>query len=52
MLRNDPRYGDWDWTRMEPEARVAWEQRNPGTWEQIKDAVRYSWESVKAAVRD
>jgi uncharacterized protein (TIGR02271 family) len=52
-LRNEPRYRDYDWTRLEPEARRTWEQRNPGTaWDQIKDAVRYSWENFKARVRD
>jgi uncharacterized protein (TIGR02271 family) len=51
-LRNDPRYRDYDWNRLEPEARRTWEQRNPGTtWDQIKDAVRYSWENMKARMR-
>jgi uncharacterized membrane protein len=52
-LRNEPRYRDYDWDRLEPEARRTWEQRNPGTtWDQIKDAVRYSWENFKQSVRD
>jgi uncharacterized protein (TIGR02271 family) len=51
-LRNEERYRDYDWTRMEPEARRTWEQRNPGsTWDQVKDAVRYSWENVKQSMR-
>jgi hypothetical protein len=51
-LRNEVRYRDYDWTRMEPEARRTWEQRNPGsTWDQVKDAVRYSWENVKQSMR-
>jgi len=50
-LRNEPRYRDYDWTRLEPEARRTWEQRNPNTpWEQIKGAVRYSWERTKQAL--
>jgi hypothetical protein len=52
-LRNEPRYRDYDWARLEPEARRTWEQRNPGTaWDQVKAAVRYSWENFKQAVRD
>ncbi len=31
-----------DWATLEPEARRAWEEKNPGTWEKVKDAVRYS----------
>ncbi len=51
-LRNEPRYRDYDWNRLEPEARRTWEQRNPGsTWDQVKDAVRYSWENFKQSVR-
>jgi uncharacterized membrane protein len=51
-LRNDPRYRDYDWTRLEPEARYTWEQQHTGTtWDKIKDAVRYSWENFKQAVR-
>lgn len=50
-LANDQRYHGWDWDRIEPEARREWEGRNPGTWERIKDSVRYSWMRVKDAVR-
>ena len=49
-LRDDPRYRSYDWAQLEPEARATWEQRQPGTWEKIKDAVRYAWENVKDAV--
>jgi hypothetical protein len=52
-LRNEPRYRDYDWNRLEPEARRTWEERNPGTtWDQVKNAVRYSWENFKQSVRD
>jgi uncharacterized membrane protein len=52
-LRNEPRYRDSDWAQVEPEARRTWEQRNPGTaWDQVKAAVRYSWENFKQSVRD
>ena len=35
-----------DWTTIEAEAGAAWEQRNPGTWEQMKNAARHAWEKV------
>lgn len=50
-LANDPRYRDYDWTRIESEARAGWEGRNEGPWDRIKDAVRNAWESVREAVR-
>ena len=52
-LRSDKRYTDWDWNRLEPEARKNWETRYPNTaWDKAKNAVRYAWESVKHAVTD
>lgn len=44
QLRGYENYRGWDWDRVEPEARQAWEQRNPGTWDRIRDAVHYGWE--------
>lgn len=35
-----------DWTTIEPEAGKAWEERNPGTWEHMKAAVRHAWDKV------
>jgi uncharacterized protein (TIGR02271 family) len=49
-LRNEARYRDWDWKRLEPEARRTWESRYDSPWDQIRGAVRYAWENVKAAV--
>ena len=49
-LASDPTYRDYDWNRLEPEARRRWEERNPGTWENFKDSVRYSWEKAKNKV--
>jgi hypothetical protein len=45
-LANNPQYRDQDWNTLEPEARSYWEERHPGTWDQIKDAVRHAWERV------
>ena len=36
-----------DWTQLEPEARRSWEAEHQGTWEHMKDAVRYGWERAK-----
>jgi len=33
-----------DWAGLESDARITWEAKNPGTWDKVKDAVRYSWE--------
>jgi uncharacterized protein (TIGR02271 family) len=49
-LANNPRYRDYDWNRIESEARTQWESQNQGTWENIKDAVRNAWDSVRNAV--
>jgi uncharacterized protein (TIGR02271 family) len=45
-LANDPRY-QGGWAAVEPEARRHWEERNPGTWETFKDAVRHAWDKVR-----
>lgn len=39
-------YQGRDWSTFEPEARTRWETRNPGTWERVKDSVRYAWARV------
>jgi len=48
-LANDPMYRDRDWTTIESDARSRWEERNPGTWEQFKDSVRYAWDKARGA---
>jgi hypothetical protein len=39
----DPRYCGAEWATVEQQARPRWEERNPGTWEQFKDTIRYAW---------
>jgi len=46
-LGTDERYSTREWSQLEPEARKHWEERNPGTWEQFKDSVRYAWDRVR-----
>lgn len=50
-LRNREQYRDWDWDRLEPEARRSWQDRHPDSaWDDVRDAVRHGWERVKRAV--
>jgi hypothetical protein len=48
-LTSDKRYSGKDWSAVEPNARRDWETRYPGqgAWEDIKDAVRYAWDTVR-----
>jgi hypothetical protein len=46
-LANDARFQDFDWDYLEPEARRNWEDRNPGTWERFKEAIRTAWDEIK-----
>jgi len=39
-----------DWNGIETEARGAWEEHNPGTWEQVKAAVRHGWDRVTGKI--
>jgi uncharacterized protein (TIGR02271 family) len=44
-MAGDARYGNRQWTDVEPQLRSDWEARHPGsTWEKVKDAVRYGVE--------
>lgn len=38
-----------EWTLIEGKARPLWEQKNPGTWERYKHAIRAGWERLGAA---
>jgi hypothetical protein len=46
-LATNPTYRDRDWDAIETDARYRWEERNPGTWEEFKDAVRYAWDKAR-----
>jgi len=43
-------YSGRDWNQIEPEVRRDWESRSPGTWDRMKNAVRYGWDRVKQKV--
>jgi uncharacterized protein (TIGR02271 family) len=42
------RYHDYDWARLEPEARAMWERYNPGTWTIVSPAVEDAWRRAAA----
>jgi hypothetical protein len=47
-LGTNERYRGRDWVALEADARRDWEARHPSTWERFKDAIRYSWDKVRA----
>jgi len=49
-LANDDTYRGRDWNDIEMDARRRWEDRNPGTWDQFKDSVRYAWDRARSKV--
>lgn len=51
-LASDQRYRDKDWNAFESDARRDWESKSPGTWEKMKDAVRYSWDRARQGARN
>ncbi len=50
QLAHDARYTDLEWSRLEPRARLYWEEHHDTAWDDIKDAVGYAWNRVRAAV--
>lgn len=48
-MRTDERFaGREDWSSVEPHARSSWEEKNPGTWDRFKDAVKHAWHRAKS----
>ncbi len=43
-MRSDQRFTGENWSEVEPSAREVWEEKNPGTWERFKSAVKHAWE--------
>jgi len=37
-----------DWNAIQADARQTWEERNPGTWDQFKDSIRYAWDKARS----
>jgi hypothetical protein len=45
----DGRLRDKTWSDIEPAARRLWEEQdNIGSWEEVKEAVHYAWDKVRA----
>ena len=49
-LAMDERYRNRNWNEIESEVRTSWNSQNQNTWEDFKDAVRYSWDKVRGKV--
>ena len=47
-LGADPRYRAVEWTTVVQDARPRWEARNPGTWEEFEEMIRYAWDTARA----
>jgi uncharacterized membrane protein len=47
MLATDPRYRDYHWDQLEPEIRRNWEDYNKDTWDEVKDAIRHAWYTIR-----
>jgi hypothetical protein len=46
-MAGDPRYRGRSWSEVESDVQTAYLREKPnGTWESVKDAVRYGWERV------
>jgi len=45
------RFKGRDWDAIEPEARRSWEETNPGTWENVRQAVQHAWDYVMGGRR-
>jgi uncharacterized protein (TIGR02271 family) len=39
-------YRGRSWEDIEPNVQRSWETQNPGTWERVKDAIRYGWDRL------
>jgi len=51
-LASNQRYQGSDWSTVEAQARKDWNnQYKDSAWDNFKDAVRYSWENAKNAVK-
>ena len=46
-LASDSYHREKGWADVEPVAEKDWEERNPGTWNQVKEAVHYGWECAR-----
>jgi hypothetical protein len=45
-LATDPKYTDYDWESLEPEAQAYWDKNYPGTWDRVRNSIRDAWYEV------
>jgi hypothetical protein len=48
-LGSDPRFRSAEWASVEQCARLSWEERNPGTWNEFVEKIHYAWEKTRTA---
>lgn len=44
-------YGNRSWAEVESEVQQSWEEKNPHTWEQFKDAIGYAWQEASRSLK-
>jgi uncharacterized protein (TIGR02271 family) len=49
-LATDQSSRNRNWADLEADARTRWEERNPNTWDEFKDSIRYAWERARSKV--
>lgn len=50
-LGSDARHRERDWPAIESDAHRQWESRKPGTWDRVKEPVRYAWQRTREGAR-
>jgi hypothetical protein len=46
QLATNSHFKSQSWSEIEPLARKYWEEKNPGTWGQVQDVIKYAWEET------
>lgn len=49
-LAHSRTYRDAGWNRVESDARQRWEERNPNTWDEVKDAIHEGFNAARERV--
>jgi hypothetical protein len=44
-------FGGGDWDSVEAKAQSGWEEKNPGTWDRFKNAIKHAWERAKSEIK-
>jgi uncharacterized protein (TIGR02271 family) len=46
QLAGTDEYRGRSWDDIQPHVQRSWETQNPGTWDRVKDAIRYGWDRL------